>query len=117
MDSKKWNGREDDRQERVLPDDRQERVLTDDRQERVLTNDRQERVVPEVPDSEFLEVSRGRRRTRTQGPRARRGRLFRQLEVPSFLELSGRVIVDNGLDLSGIPTPAENLKHESQFLN
>ena len=68
-------------------------------------------------DSEFLVVSRCRRETSTRGRCARRGRLFRQLEVLSLLELSGRVIVDSGLAHSGIPTRlAEYLKNDCMFL-
>ena len=117
MDSKKSNGREDDSQEGVLPDDRQERVLPHDSQQRVLPDDRQEQVVPDVPDIEFLVVSRGRRETRTRGRRARTGLFFRHLQVPSLLQLSVRVIVDNGLAHSGIPTRlAEYLKNDCMYL-
>merc|ERR1712062_778312 len=115
VDWQKWNGLE----EVSRPDDRVEAVAArpDDRVEAVAArpDDRVEAVAAR-PDEFLVISSRGRRVTRTRGRRARRGRLFRQLETPSLLELAGRVVVENGLDLSELPTHlAKNLRVTARF--
>merc|ERR1711879_4506 len=111
--------RPDDRVQDVAarPDDRvqDDAGRPDDRVQDVAArpDDRVQDVARQNPNGTlFLAISRGRRVTR------RRGRLFRQLEVPSLLELAGRVVVENGLDLSELPTHlAEILQNDCAFLN